>query len=217
MALTEGALCQHDLIRVVYSGLHPQRETFTAQNRYARCSQWALWSADFIKTSFSFEHMWKKIHLSDWNIVYGKKLQAPSRFDVSLWWYIASRLTPLHTLDYSASSGVRRTSCNDTDVHTLNGGRMLTFTGSVKHSTKNLAECKNLAHFFFRVYKYCNMIRNYHCDIHVHLQVWGAVFPHAVLQLRCGLHALVLLSVSLQNELTVRNARTDRKYIGKYL
>ncbi|KAK2497613.1 hypothetical protein MC885_010107 [Smutsia gigantea] len=33
MALTEGALCQHDLIRVVYSDLHPQRETFTAQNR----------------------------------------------------------------------------------------------------------------------------------------------------------------------------------------
>uniref|UniRef100_A0A2K5CH83 Protein FAM126B n=1 Tax=Aotus nancymaae TaxID=37293 RepID=A0A2K5CH83_AOTNA len=29
MALTEGALCQHDLIRVVYSDLHPQRETFT--------------------------------------------------------------------------------------------------------------------------------------------------------------------------------------------
>uniref|UniRef100_A0AAY4BYX6 Protein FAM126B-like n=1 Tax=Denticeps clupeoides TaxID=299321 RepID=A0AAY4BYX6_9TELE len=34
MALTEGALCQHDLIRVVYSGLHPQRETFTTQNRF---------------------------------------------------------------------------------------------------------------------------------------------------------------------------------------
>nr|XP_048284714.1 protein FAM126B isoform X3 [Myodes glareolus] len=34
MALTEGALCQHDLIRVVYSELHPQRETFTAQNRF---------------------------------------------------------------------------------------------------------------------------------------------------------------------------------------
>ncbi|KAM8856684.1 hyccin 2 isoform 1-T2 [Spinachia spinachia] len=34
MALTEGALCQHDLIRVVYSGIHPQRETFTAQNRF---------------------------------------------------------------------------------------------------------------------------------------------------------------------------------------
>nr|XP_020450430.1 protein FAM126B-like isoform X2 [Monopterus albus] len=34
MALTEGALCQHDLIGVVYSGLHPQRETFTAQNRF---------------------------------------------------------------------------------------------------------------------------------------------------------------------------------------
>ncbi|XP_060732901.1 hyccin 2-like isoform X2 [Tachysurus vachellii] len=34
MALTEGALSQHDLIRVVYSGLHPQRETFTAQNRF---------------------------------------------------------------------------------------------------------------------------------------------------------------------------------------
>ncbi|XP_075790407.1 hyccin 2 isoform X2 [Pelodiscus sinensis] len=33
MALTEGALCQHDLIRVVYSDLRPQRETFTAQNR----------------------------------------------------------------------------------------------------------------------------------------------------------------------------------------
>ncbi|MBN3273044.1 F126B protein, partial [Polyodon spathula] len=32
MALTEGALCQHDLIRVVYSDMHPQRETFTAQN-----------------------------------------------------------------------------------------------------------------------------------------------------------------------------------------
>lgn len=38
MALTEGALCQHDLIRVVYSGLHPQRETFTAQNRYCDCN-----------------------------------------------------------------------------------------------------------------------------------------------------------------------------------
>ncbi|XP_048342390.1 protein FAM126B isoform X2 [Sphaerodactylus townsendi] len=34
MALTEGALCQHDLLRVVYSDLHPQRETFTAQNRF---------------------------------------------------------------------------------------------------------------------------------------------------------------------------------------
>ncbi|XP_031414561.1 protein FAM126B isoform X2 [Clupea harengus] len=34
MALTEGALCQHDLLRVVYSGLHPQRETFTSQNRF---------------------------------------------------------------------------------------------------------------------------------------------------------------------------------------
>ncbi|KAM7153094.1 hyccin 2 isoform 1-T3 [Macrochelys suwanniensis] len=34
MALTEGALCQHDLIRVVYCDLHPQRETFTAQNRF---------------------------------------------------------------------------------------------------------------------------------------------------------------------------------------
>nr|XP_012594499.1 protein FAM126B isoform X3 [Microcebus murinus] len=40
MALTEGALCQHDLIRVVYSDLHPQRETFTAQNRYN--GQWDL-------------------------------------------------------------------------------------------------------------------------------------------------------------------------------
>ncbi|XP_075036218.1 hyccin 2 isoform X2 [Mixophyes fleayi] len=34
MALTEGALSQHDLMRVVYSDLHPQRETFTAQNRF---------------------------------------------------------------------------------------------------------------------------------------------------------------------------------------
>ncbi|XP_066431543.1 hyccin 2 isoform X1 [Eleutherodactylus coqui] len=34
MALTEGALSQHDLLRVVYSDLHPQRETFTAQNRF---------------------------------------------------------------------------------------------------------------------------------------------------------------------------------------
>ncbi|XP_046714204.1 protein FAM126B isoform X2 [Silurus meridionalis] len=34
MALTEGALSQHDLIRVVYAGLLPQRETFTSQNRF---------------------------------------------------------------------------------------------------------------------------------------------------------------------------------------
>ncbi|XP_064183637.1 hyccin 2 isoform X3 [Anguilla rostrata] len=34
MALTEGALIHHDLIKVVYCGLHPQRETFTAQNRF---------------------------------------------------------------------------------------------------------------------------------------------------------------------------------------
>ncbi|KAG5261888.1 hypothetical protein AALO_G00289730 [Alosa alosa] len=34
MALTEGALCQHDLLQVVYSGLHSQRETFTSQNRF---------------------------------------------------------------------------------------------------------------------------------------------------------------------------------------
>lgn len=33
MALTEGALNQHDLIRVVYSGLLSQRETLTSQNR----------------------------------------------------------------------------------------------------------------------------------------------------------------------------------------
>uniref|UniRef100_A0A673LWR0 Protein FAM126B-like n=1 Tax=Sinocyclocheilus rhinocerous TaxID=307959 RepID=A0A673LWR0_9TELE len=34
MALTEGALNQHDLIRVVYSGLLSQRETLTSQNRF---------------------------------------------------------------------------------------------------------------------------------------------------------------------------------------
>ncbi|KAM6899693.1 hyccin isoform 2-T3 [Xenentodon cancila] len=34
MALTEGALANHGLSRVVYSGPHPQRETFTAQNRF---------------------------------------------------------------------------------------------------------------------------------------------------------------------------------------
>ncbi|KAJ8282322.1 hypothetical protein COCON_G00048410 [Conger conger] len=34
LALTEGALSHHDLIKVVYCGLHPQRETFTAQNRF---------------------------------------------------------------------------------------------------------------------------------------------------------------------------------------
>lgn len=33
MALTEGALANHGLSRVVYSGPHLQRETFTAQNR----------------------------------------------------------------------------------------------------------------------------------------------------------------------------------------
>ncbi|XP_028674123.2 hyccin isoform X1 [Erpetoichthys calabaricus] len=34
LALTEGALAKHGLTRVVYSGPHPQRETFTAQNRF---------------------------------------------------------------------------------------------------------------------------------------------------------------------------------------
>ncbi|XP_051528181.1 protein FAM126B isoform X1 [Myxocyprinus asiaticus] len=34
MVLTEGALNQHDLIRMVYSGLLSQRETFTSQNRF---------------------------------------------------------------------------------------------------------------------------------------------------------------------------------------
>ncbi|XP_008330238.1 hyccin isoform X2 [Cynoglossus semilaevis] len=34
MALTEGALANHGLSRVVYSGPHQQRETFTAQNRF---------------------------------------------------------------------------------------------------------------------------------------------------------------------------------------
>ncbi|KAJ3609541.1 hypothetical protein NHX12_024061 [Muraenolepis orangiensis] len=34
MALTEGALSNHGLSRVVYSGPHLQRETFTAQNRF---------------------------------------------------------------------------------------------------------------------------------------------------------------------------------------
>ncbi|XP_075040174.1 hyccin-like [Mixophyes fleayi] len=34
MALTDGALSQHGLARVVYSGPHPQREMLTAQNRF---------------------------------------------------------------------------------------------------------------------------------------------------------------------------------------
>ncbi|XP_072303711.1 hyccin isoform X1 [Eucyclogobius newberryi] len=34
LALTEGALANHGLTRVVYSGPHIQRETFTAQNRF---------------------------------------------------------------------------------------------------------------------------------------------------------------------------------------
>ncbi|XP_066571674.1 hyccin isoform X1 [Amia ocellicauda] len=34
LALTEGALAKHGLSRVVFSGPHPQRETFTAQNRF---------------------------------------------------------------------------------------------------------------------------------------------------------------------------------------
>ncbi|XP_051871349.1 hyccin isoform X3 [Pristis pectinata] len=34
MALTEGALSRHGLTRVVYTGPHCQRETFTAQNRF---------------------------------------------------------------------------------------------------------------------------------------------------------------------------------------
>ncbi|KAF4799209.1 Hyccin [Turdus rufiventris] len=37
MALTEGALSQHGLSRVVYSGPHPQREMLTAQNRICVC------------------------------------------------------------------------------------------------------------------------------------------------------------------------------------
>lgn len=36
LALTEGALANHGLRRVVYSGPHLQRETFTAQNRSDR-------------------------------------------------------------------------------------------------------------------------------------------------------------------------------------
>lgn len=36
LALTEGALANHGLSRVVYSGPHLQRETFTAQNRCGR-------------------------------------------------------------------------------------------------------------------------------------------------------------------------------------
>lgn len=34
MALTEGALANHGLSKVLYSGPHLQRETFTAQNRW---------------------------------------------------------------------------------------------------------------------------------------------------------------------------------------
>ncbi|XP_033849687.1 hyccin-like isoform X2 [Acipenser ruthenus] len=34
LTLTEGALAKHGLSRVVYSGPHPQREIFTAQNRF---------------------------------------------------------------------------------------------------------------------------------------------------------------------------------------
>ncbi|XP_043824197.1 hyccin isoform X1 [Dromiciops gliroides] len=34
MALTESALCQHGLSKVVYSGPHPQREMLTAQNKF---------------------------------------------------------------------------------------------------------------------------------------------------------------------------------------
>ncbi|XP_071417017.1 hyccin isoform X2 [Pithys albifrons albifrons] len=37
IALTEGALSQHGLSRVVYSGPHPQREMLTAQNRICVC------------------------------------------------------------------------------------------------------------------------------------------------------------------------------------
>ncbi|KAI5091911.1 hyccin isoform X2 [Silurus meridionalis] len=37
LALTEGALANHGLSRVVYSGPHLQRETFTAQNRVCIC------------------------------------------------------------------------------------------------------------------------------------------------------------------------------------
>lgn len=40
------------------------------------------------------------------------------------------------------------------------------------------------------------------------LQVRSAVFPHALLQLRCRLHAAVFLSVGLQDELTVRGGAT---------
>ncbi|RXM97143.1 Hyccin [Acipenser ruthenus] len=37
LTLTEGALAKHGLSRVVYSGPHPQREIFTAQNRISIC------------------------------------------------------------------------------------------------------------------------------------------------------------------------------------
>ncbi|KAI2661068.1 Protein FAM126B [Labeo rohita] len=61
MALTEGALCQHDLIRVIYSGLHPQRETVTAQNRLCVCGfprqQLKAWTAPCIRVVLDPEFM----------------------------------------------------------------------------------------------------------------------------------------------------------------
>ncbi|MBN3298044.1 HYCCI protein, partial [Amia calva] len=40
LALTEGALAKHGLSRVVFSGPHPQRETFTAQNSRSKRASW---------------------------------------------------------------------------------------------------------------------------------------------------------------------------------
>lgn len=69
MALTEGALATHGLSRVVYSGPHIQRETFTAQNRWGRSSNihgfhWTLsFAPSIIKASL------KNVNVHGWTIV----------------------------------------------------------------------------------------------------------------------------------------------------
>lgn len=57
LALTEGALANHGLSRVVYSGPHLQRETFTAQNRCAPHQIFILRSMLLFKSSIFNQQM----------------------------------------------------------------------------------------------------------------------------------------------------------------
>lgn len=65
MALTESALSQHGLSKVVYSGPHPQREMLTAQNRYTAKAQFSQ-HAKLFKNCFSKFIMFSELNVTLW-------------------------------------------------------------------------------------------------------------------------------------------------------